>query len=45
MDTYADVDDLVEQFGYKPNTSVEDGIKKFVDWFNCLLYTSDAADE
>ena len=33
VDTYADVDDLVEQFGYKPNTSVEDGIKKFVDWF------------
>lgn len=32
-DTYADVDDLVEQFGYKPSMSVEHGVKKFVDWY------------
>jgi len=31
--TYADVDDLVEQFDYKPSTSVEDGINHFVDWY------------
>ena len=32
-DTYADVDDLVEQFHYKPATSVDDGIAQFVAWY------------
>ena len=32
-DTYADVDDLVAQFGYKPSMSVEHGVQKFVDWY------------
>ncbi len=32
-DTYANVDDLVEQFHYKPTTSVEDGIHCFVIWY------------
>ena len=32
-ETYADVDDLVEQFEYKPDTSVEDGINNFVVWY------------
>lgn len=32
-DTYADVEDLVEQFGYQPATRVEDGVAKFVDWY------------
>jgi UDP-glucuronate 4-epimerase len=32
-DTYADVDDLVKEFGYKPRTSVEEGIGRFVDWY------------
>ena len=31
--TYANVDDLVEQFDYKPSTSVEDGINSFVTWY------------
>lgn len=31
--TYADVDDLVEDFDYKPDTSIDDGIAKFVDWY------------
>ena len=31
--TYANVDDLVEQFHYKPATSVEDGITRFVSWY------------
>jgi UDP-glucuronate 4-epimerase len=33
LNTYADVDDLVKKFNYKPKTSVEDGINKFVEWF------------
>ena len=32
-DTYANVDDLVEQFNYKPATTVQDGIQRFVDWY------------
>jgi UDP-glucuronate 4-epimerase len=32
-DTYADVEDLVEQFCYKPSTSIEDGIDSFVAWY------------
>ena len=32
-DTYADVEDLVEQFGYRPATTVEDGISRFVAWY------------
>jgi UDP-glucuronate 4-epimerase len=32
-DTFANVDDLVEQFHYKPATNVQDGIQRFVDWY------------
>ena len=32
-DTYANVDDLVEQFDYKPATTVQDGVQRFVDWY------------
>jgi UDP-glucuronate 4-epimerase len=32
-DTYADVADLVEQFDYKPATTVEQGIGRFVEWY------------
>jgi UDP-glucuronate 4-epimerase len=31
--TYADVQDLVRDFGYKPNTPVKDGIKMFIEWY------------
>lgn len=32
-DTYADVQDLVNDVDYKPNTSVEEGIANFVAWY------------
>jgi UDP-glucuronate 4-epimerase len=32
-DTFADVEDLVRDVGYKPATSVETGIRRFVDWY------------
>lgn len=32
-DAYADMADLVEQFDYKPSTSVEQGVAQFVDWY------------
>jgi len=31
--TYADVDDLIADTGFKPATSVEDGIARFVSWY------------
>jgi UDP-glucuronate 4-epimerase len=31
--TYADVIDLVRDTGYKPDTAVETGIARFVDWY------------
>ena len=32
-DTYANVDDLIDQFHYKPATTVEEGINRFVAWY------------
>jgi UDP-glucuronate 4-epimerase len=31
--TYADVDDLSRDVGFKPSTKIEDGIEKFVAWY------------
>ncbi|MCK9174800.1 MAG: NAD-dependent epimerase [Desulforhopalus sp.] len=31
--TWADVDDLVKELGYKPDTALEYGIGKFVEWY------------
>jgi UDP-glucuronate 4-epimerase len=31
--TYADVDNLVQDAGFKPNTSIEAGIERFVAWY------------
>ena len=32
-ETYADIDDLVKDFGFKPNTTIDEGIEKFVEWY------------
>ena len=32
-DTYADMKDLVDNFDYKPTTSVQQGVENFVKWF------------
>ena len=31
--TEADIDDLVRDIGFKPDTSVETGISRFIDWY------------
>ncbi|THB69978.1 MAG: NAD-dependent epimerase [Gammaproteobacteria bacterium] len=31
--TYADVDDLIKDVGFKPATSIEEGVGKFVEWY------------
>jgi UDP-glucuronate 4-epimerase len=32
-DTYADVEALQRDTGYSPSTSIENGVKRFVDWY------------
>lgn len=32
-DTYADVTDLIRDTGYKPDTEVETGVARFVEWY------------
>lgn len=33
VETYANVDDLIRDVDYRPNTSIEYGIGQFVDWY------------
>ena len=32
-DTYADVNDLIKEFNYKPSMSIKEGVKNFTDWY------------
>ena len=32
-ETYADVDDLIEDVGFKPQTPIEEGVARFVEWY------------
>ncbi len=32
-DTYADVQELISDVGYKPNTTIKEGIRNFVAWY------------
>ena len=32
--TYADTSDLEKDFGYKPSTSLRDGLRKFAEWYS-----------
>jgi UDP-glucuronate 4-epimerase len=31
--TYADIDDLIKDVGFKPSTPIETGIRRFIEWF------------
>ena len=33
VETYADIDDLVRETGFKPVTAIEEGIARFVEWY------------
>lgn len=33
IETYADIDDLEKDVGFKPSTSIEVGISRFVEWY------------
>ena len=32
-DTWADTEDLAADVGYQPSTPIEDGVRKFVEWY------------
>jgi len=36
-DTYADTEDLVKNFGYKPNTDIKEGIENFANWYKSFF--------
>ena len=40
VSTYADVSPLMEDFNYKPNTKLEDGIQHFVRWYKAFYKVS-----
>ncbi|MDO9267207.1 MAG: NAD-dependent epimerase [Sulfurimonas sp.] len=40
VSTYADVTDLINDFGYKPETSLEVGVGKFVKWYKSFYGNS-----
>ena len=31
--TYAEVSDLIGDYGYAPNASIDEGLKRFVQWY------------
>ena len=37
--TYADVSDLERDFGYRPDTPLAEGIRKFTEWYNSYYKT------
>ncbi|MEL6835034.1 MAG: NAD-dependent epimerase [Bacteroidota bacterium] len=38
--TYADVKDLVDHLGYVPSTSIEKGVRAFIDWYKSVYSVS-----
>jgi UDP-glucuronate 4-epimerase len=38
--TYAEIDDLENDMGFKPSVSIREGIKRFVEWFNTYMIIS-----
>ena len=42
-DTWADVDALARDVGYRPRTEIEEGVKRFVEWY--LSYYADSAQQ
>lgn len=31
--TYADVEDLYNEINFRPQTSIKEGVSKFIDWY------------
>jgi UDP-glucuronate 4-epimerase len=43
--TYADVDDLMNDTGFRPSTPIEKGIESFVRWYRSYYHTRAEVDE
>ncbi|HYU47262.1 MAG TPA: NAD-dependent epimerase [Terriglobales bacterium] len=43
--TYADVDDLMHDTGFRPSTTIEDGIERFVRWYRSYYRVQAEVDE
>ena len=43
--TYADVSELIKDMGYKPETSLQEGISKFIDWYLDFYQNSSSSSE
>lgn len=39
--TYADVDELIRDFGFKPETPLRDGLRKFAEWYKSFYMQSE----
>ena len=37
--TYADTTPLEEDFGFKPSTSLRNGLREFVQWYKCYYHS------
>jgi UDP-glucuronate 4-epimerase len=44
LDTFADVTDLMRDTGYQPDTPIEVGIRRFVDWYRAYYHGEGLAE-
>jgi UDP-glucuronate 4-epimerase len=42
--TFADVSDLTRDVGFKPSTSIEEGVRRFIDWYLSYYKANDTAN-
>lgn len=40
--TWANVDDLIKDYDYRPNTPIGEGVKKFIDWYKQFYHPEKA---
>ena len=45
VSTYADVSGLMEDFDYRPNTPLDEGIDKFVTWYKAFYNADQVIDD
>jgi UDP-glucuronate 4-epimerase len=45
LETYADVDDLMRDTGFRPRTPIEQGIESFVHWYRSYYHPHKEADD
>lgn len=45
LETYADVDDLMKDTGFRPSTPIEQGIERFVHWYRSYYHAHKEVDD